>query len=200
VKAIVSIRVIVAALAGSCVWTLGCWMPVGAQGMPDPVALQAAQRDAMKALAPLNGLWRGPATITRPDGSKITIMHTERIGPMLDGTLTVIEGRGYEADGRVSFNAFAVVSFDPAAKGYTMRAHAHGHASDFAFKPTADGFVWEIPAGPNVVRYTAVVKDGRFREVGEFIAPDKPPRKVFEMDLERLGSTDWPAGGAVPAR
>lgn len=28
----------------------------------------------------------------------------------------------------------------------------------------------------------------------------QPPRQFFEMNLTRLGDTDWPAGGAVAAK
>ncbi|HSQ60043.1 MAG TPA: DUF1579 domain-containing protein [Acidobacteriota bacterium] len=171
-----------------------------AQGRPDPAALLAAQREAMKALASMNGVWRGPAWTIRPDGGKHEITQTERIGPFLDGTLKVIEGRGYDADGTVSFNAFGVVSFDPAKKAYAMRSHAQGQSGDFVFTPTADGYSWEIPAGPMTIRYTATIKDGVLHEVGDRIVPGKDPVRFFEMTLTRVGDTDWPAGGAVPMK
>jgi hypothetical protein len=41
-----------------------------------------------------------------------------------------------------------------------MRSYAQGRVGDFAFKPTADGFAWEIPAGPVTIRYTATIKEG----------------------------------------
>ena len=50
------------------------------------------------------------------------------------------------------------------------------------------------------IRYTAVVKDGVWREVGDRIAPDKEPVRFFEMTLKRVGHTDWPAGGAISPR
>ena len=68
-------------------------------------------------------------------------------------------------------------------------------------KVTADGYIWEVPAGPGaIVRYTAVYKDGLWVETGEMIAGDKPGVKVFEMDLRRVSDTDWPAAGAVPMK
>ena len=77
---------------------------------PDAKGMMDAQREGMKALGALDGVWRGPAWTLMPNGEKHTITQTERVGTFLDGTIRVIEGRGYEADGRVSFNAFAVVS------------------------------------------------------------------------------------------
>ena len=67
-------------------------------------------------------------------------------------------------------------------------------------KPTADGYVWEIPAGPATIRYTAVVKDGTFHEVGDRLVAGQPPIRMFDMMLARVGDTTWPAAGAVPAR
>jgi hypothetical protein len=49
-----------------------------------------------------------------------------------------------------------------------------------------------------MLRYTATVRDGVWTEIGERIVEGKPPVRTFEMRLKRIGSTDWPAGGAVP--
>jgi hypothetical protein len=168
-----------------------------AQGPPDPKVLIAAQREGMTPLAYMDGVWRGPATTTLPSGEVHNITQTERIGPFLDGSVKVIEGRGYEPDGRVGFNALGVISYDPAAKRYTMRSYAQGYQGDFVITPTADGYTWEIPAGPMTIRYTAVVKDGKWREVGDRIMPGRAPVRFFEMNLVRIGGSDWPGAGAI---
>ena len=168
-----------------------------AQGRPDSVALIAAQREAMAALQAMNGVWRGTAWTLLPSGEKHNIIQTERIGPMLDGSVKVIEGRGYEPDGRLSFNAFAVISFNPATRAYNFRSHALGLSGDFVIAPTADGYSWEIPAGPATIRYTAVIKDGTLREVGDRTVPGREPQRFFEMTLQRVGDSDWPAAGAI---
>jgi hypothetical protein len=167
------------------------------QGMPDPQVLIKAQRDGMAPLSYMDGVWRGPATTTLPSGEVHAITQTERIGSFLDGSVKVIEGRGYEPDGRVGFNAFGVISYDPAAKTYTMRSYAQGFHGDFVLTPTADGYVWEIPAGPTTLRYTAVIKDGKWREVGDRIIPGRAPVRFFEMNLVRIGDSDWPGAGAI---
>ena len=164
---------------------------------PDPAAAIADQRKAMAPLAYMDGVWRGPAWIILPSGEKHTITQTERIGPFLDGSIKVFEGRGYEADGKIGFNAFAVISYNPASRAYSLHSYAEGQVGDFAFKPNADGFVWEISAGPMTIRYTAVVKDGAWREVGDRILPGREPVRFFEMNLKRVGNTDWPVAGAV---
>ncbi len=179
--------------------TVGAWQSAFAQGRPDPAKLIAAEREAMAALAFMDGVWRGPAWTLLPSGEKHTLTQTERIGPFLDGSVKVIEGRGYDADGKLAFNSFGTISYSPATRAYTMHSHAQGNVGDFALTPTADGFVWivSIPAGQMTIRYTAVVKDGAWRETGERIMPGKEPVRFFEMNLKRVGDTDWPAGGAI---
>lgn len=168
------------------------------QGRPDSAALIAAQREAMAPLAVMDGVWRGPAWTILPSGEKHVITQTERIGPFLSGSIKVIEGRGYEADGRVGFNAFGIVSYNPTTRAYTLHSHAMGNVGDFVLKPTADGYTWEIPAGPTMtIRYTATIKDGAWREVGDRIQEGKEPVRFFEMNLKRVGDSDWPAAGAI---
>jgi hypothetical protein len=171
----------------------------GASGQerPDPATLIAAQREAMARLAMMDGVWRGPGWTLLPSGEKHIITQTERIGPFLDGSVKVIEGRGYEPDGMVSFNAFATISYDPGAHAYTMHSYAMGNVGDFVLKPTQDGYVWEIPAGPATIRYEAVIKNGSWRQVGDRIVPGNGPVRIFEMNLTRVGDTSWPAAGAV---
>lgn len=169
----------------------------GQQGRPDPAATMASQREAMLRLAFMDGVWRGPAWTILPSGEKHTITQTERIGPFLDGSVKVIEGRGYDPDGKVTFNAFGIISYNPNTRAYTLRSYAQGQVGDFTLTPSADGYAWEIPAGPMVIRYTAVIKDGAWREVGDRIAPGKDPVRFFEMNLKRVGDANWPAGGAI---
>lgn len=184
-----------------CGWILfvGVAVPpcASAQDRPAPGPLLAAQREAMSALKAMDGTWRGSAWTLLPSGEKHTIVQTERIGPFLDGAVKVIEGRGYSPDGKLSFNSFGTVSYNPATKTYSLRSHAMGQVGDFAFAPTADGYTWEIPAGPATIRYTAVIKDGQLREVGDRTMPGREPVRFFEMTLQRLGDSDWPAAGAI---
>ena len=169
-----------------------------AQRPPDPAVLIAAQRDAMRPLAKMDGVWRGSAWAILQSGEKHPITQTERIGPFLDGSIKVVEGRGYDTDGKVSFNAFGVISYDPGSKAYTLHSYAQGRAGDFPMTLTADGYTWEIPAGPMKIRYTAVIKPDSWREIGEYIAPGKEPAQFFEMNLKRVGDTAWPLAGAIP--
>lgn len=180
--------------------TLTVSLTASAQERSDPATLIAAQREAMARLSVMDGVWRGPAWTILSSGEKHNITQTERIGPFLDGSIKVIEGRGYEPDGRVGFNAFGVVSYDPAKKAYSLHSHAQGRVGDFELKPITDGYFWEIPAGPMTIRYTATIKDGAWLEVGDRIMPGKEPVRFFEMNLKRVGDNTWPAAGAVPPK
>jgi hypothetical protein len=185
-------------LVGALLMAAGVAM---AQAPPGAADLVNSQREAMKALAAMNGAWRGEATTLLPGGERRTLTQTERIGPFLDGSVKVIEGRGYDANGRVVFNSFGIISFDPATKTYSLRSYAHGRKGDFPLRPNADGYAWEVPAGPGaIVRYTATIKDNRLHEVGDRIVGGAEPVRVFEMRLERIGDTDWPEQGALAPR
>ncbi len=167
------------------------------QGRPDPAVLLTAQKAALAKLSFMDGVWKGSAWTILPSGEKHILTQTERVGPFLDGAVKVVEGRGYAADGSLAFNAFGTISFDPAKSAYSIHSYAMGNAGDFALTPTADGFVWEIPAGPMTIRYTATVKDGRWTEVGDRVMAGKEPMRFYEMSLERQGDTKWPAEGAI---
>ena len=167
-----------------------------AQTPPDPAARIAEQKAAMKALARMDGVWRGPAVTTGAGGRKIEVTQTERSGPLLDGVLHVVEGRGYNADGTTGFNAFGVISYDP-AKGYSMRSYAMGQAGDFPMTLTPTAAVWTIPAGPATLRYTITAQNGVWHEVGERVVEGQPPTPFFEMTLKRIGDSAWPSAGAI---
>jgi hypothetical protein len=170
------------------------------QRRPDPAALLAAEREALARFSYMDGAWRGTGWTVLPSGEKHTSTQTERIGPFLDGSVKVIEGRGYDGDGKVTFNALGILSYKPDARACSLRSYAMGNAGDFVLTPTEDGYVWEMPAGPSTIRYTTVVKDGTWKEVGDRLKPGNEPVQFFEMTLGRVGDTDWPVGGAVPPR
>ena len=141
----------------------------------------------MRVFAALDGTWRGPAWTLQPNGDKRAITQTERIGPFLDGSVKIIEGRG-------------IVSYDASRRSFTLHSHAQGRVGDFPFRPTDDGYAWEIAMGPTTIRYVATIKDGTLREVGDLVAPGREPVRIFEMTLTRIGDSAWPAAGQVPMR
>ncbi|HYI39753.1 MAG TPA: DUF1579 domain-containing protein [Allosphingosinicella sp.] len=169
-----------------------------AAGVWNPQSRIDAQREAMKALAFMDGAWRGRAqTEQMPSG----FVHTERSGPLLDASVRLIEGRSYDEKGATRFNAFAVISYDPARRAYSMRSYALGYAGDFPLTVRPDGYSWTQPAGPGaVIRYVATVKGGEWVEIGHRSVGDGVPEKVFEMRVRRIGSTNWPQDDAVGPR
>ena len=156
----------------------------------------AEQRAAMQTLSWMDGEWVGEATISMGPGRTTTHPHTERIGPMLGGSIKVIEGRS-AGEGEPSFNAFAVVSWDDATDRYMMRSYANGHVGDYPLEATADGFAWSTPSRGGEMRYVTTFKDGEWVEIGEMVMPGRDPFRVIELRLRRLGDTDWPAGDPV---
>jgi hypothetical protein len=169
-------------------------------GPPDPMALMAAEREAMGKLAMLDGAWRGTAWTITPRG-KVEVVHTERVGLMLAGTVRMIEGRSYLPNGTIPFVALGIISFNPGNGTYRMRSYAQGMAGDFALAVTADGYAWEVPAGPGaVIRYRATVAGGAWKEVGFRVVNDGAPVQIFEMNLKRIGETRFPVGEPVPMR
>jgi hypothetical protein len=169
---------------------------------PDPAATMAAQKAAMAKLARLDGVWRGPAWTFLASGVKQDAIQTERIGPFLDGTVKVVEGRGYDPKtGAAIFNALGVISYDPAKDAYNLRTYAQGSSGDFKLTPTDDGYIWEIAAGPAMtIRYTVVITETTWREVGDRIMQNSPPVRFMEMTLTKSGSSDWPGAGSVPMK
>jgi hypothetical protein len=81
-----------------------------------------------------------------------------------------------------------------------MHAFTDGRMGVYPLTVTADGFIWEIPAGPGKMRYVATFKEGEWREVGTFEMHGRPPRQTVDMRLRRIGASDWPAAGTVPVK
>lgn len=173
-------------------------VPAGAPVSRDPAAMIKAEAEAMARLKFMDGAWRGPA-VTQTRAGERRVTQTERIGPMLGGTIKVIEGRGFTEGQAIGFHAFGVVSYDPQKQAYEFRSYAQGYAGTFPFEATPTGYVWSTPAASGSVRYTATITATTWNEVGDLIAEGKPPVRIFEMDLKRVGDSDWPEAGALTA-
>ena len=173
-------------------------VPAAASAQEMYPAGTAEQRQAMQTLSWMDGEWVGEATIFMGPGAGEGHPHTERIGPMLGGSIKVIEGRSADGpDGAPTFNAFAVVSWDDANDRYMMRSYANGQAGDFPLEATADGFSWTAPARGGEMRYVTTFKDGEWVEIGHFVMPGREPMPVIELRLRRRGDTGWPAADPV---
>lgn len=170
-----------------------------AAGPWDPPSRLAAQREAMQALAFLDGAWRGGAQAQ--EAGEGSFVQTERVGTLLGGTVRLVEGRGYDGRGETVFNALGIISYDPVRRVYSMRSYAMGYAGDYPLSVRPDGFSWSHPAEPGTtMRYTATIRGDEWHEIGERIVGDGTPVRMFEMRLRRIGQAEWPQGGAVPPR
>jgi len=117
---------------------------------------------------------------------------------MLEGAIKVIEGRSYGGGDFDPFNAFAIISFDGSTQTYGMRSFAIGRVGDFPLTLTDDGFTATIPAEPKtIIRCAAVIKNGDWRETGDYVAEGQNAVPFFEMTLKRLGPSSWPNASAV---
>ncbi len=183
-------------MKNAAVLLLLVFMSVATAQTPDPNVIEQQKKEVSR-LDMMNGQWRGEGWIFLPTGKRQELTQTERVGPLLDGAIKVIEGRGYDADGKTQFNAFAVISYDSKKKQLVMRSYAQGRVGDFPMLVTKEGYTWEIPAGPAKIRYTSKISDGDWLEYGERIVPDRKPIRFFEMKLKRLKKTDWPAADKV---
>lgn len=180
------------------VLALAVALPVAAHAQAADTAAMAAQAEAMHKLDWMHGKWRGEARMQMPGGKELVVTHTERVGTLLGGTITLIEGKSFGADGKVPFNAFAVISYDPAAKAFAMASHTGGRSGSFAMTVIDKGYAWEVPAGPDArVRYQASFDGTTWTETGDFVAGGQPPRPFFRMTLKRVGDSDWPMAGSM---
>ena len=169
-----------------------------------PLAAQAtnaslleAQSKAMAALSFLDGEWAGPAEANEPAGV-LRMTQTERSGTLLGGTVRLVEGRSFDTSGKTLFNAFAVISYDTRTKRFLITSHASGYTTSTNLKVMANGFEWEVPAGPKAtMHFKAVVEGGVWTETGDLVGSDGQPRRTFEMKVRKLRPTSWPAGKPV---
>lgn len=187
--------------AGVWAWGLALTalaLPAAAQAQNADPAAMTAQADAMHKLDWMHGKWRGEARMQMPGAGEKVVTHTERVGTLLDGTVTVIEGKSFDTAGKVPFNAFAVISYDARTRSYAIQSYAGGRSGSFPMTLVDKGYSWEVPAGPKAkVQYKAVFDGTTWTETGDFVAEGQPGRPFFKMVLKRVGDSDWPMAGSM---
>ena len=160
--------------------------------------LQTKQQSAMQALAFLDGEWVRPAEAHERTGT-FRMTQTERVGTLLDGTVRLVEGRAFDKEGKTLFNAFAVISYDVQSSRYVITSYASGYTTATELMVNPDGFEWEVPAGPGAkMHFSAVVKNGTWTEVGDYLGADGAKKRTFQMTVKRSGNSKWPGGTVVP--
>jgi hypothetical protein len=144
----------------------------------------AVEREAMQRLAFLAGHWSGPVTIRRGPGEPIHLTQTEQIEYRLDGLVMLIEGKSTGQDGKAQFEALATIAYDDTSHSYRFRAYNEGHYVDTELTVTADGFSWDMDAGPaHIVNTMHLTAKGEWQETTEVTFGNNPPRRSVEMLL-----------------
>jgi hypothetical protein len=166
---------------------------------PQPSKRLKAQQDAMKELAFLDGEWRGTSRVMRKDGWA-PMVQTGRVGTMLDGTVLMIEAKGYEADGRLSFDVLRIISYEPETQSYSMRSYQSGRVRDHVLSLTDNGVAWDSDSGNGAIRYEASVKNGAWTETATRMPARGEPETYVEVKLKRQRSSSWPQAGGVGAK
>jgi hypothetical protein len=167
-------------------------LPAAAQAQAPSQA--ATAKAEMKKLNFLAGQWQGEGWIDVGQGQRRTFRQSETVQSKLDGLLFVIDGLGKgklpgSDEEVVVHNAFAVLSYDEAAKRF--RWHAYRADGLFVDADTVVGdnqMVWSFanPRGGKI-RFTIKLTDkGRWHEVGEFSPDGSAWRQFFEMTLEKM--------------
>lgn len=163
-------------------------------------SLLAPHQAAMKALAGLDGVWRGQGRTFSAAGEQTTFTQTIRVGSIGEGAVKLLEGRSYGADARAYGYNVEIMSFAPSTATYALRLYAQGTLGDVPIKPVNGGFTLEYPDGAATVRFTITVTADTWHEIAERRLPGAEPFRFLELNLRRIASTDWPAAGMARPR
>jgi hypothetical protein len=148
-----------------------------------------AQRSAMKKLGFLIGRWAGEAQLLSGQGQPIILAQTEDAQYRLDGLILSIEGVGRtKADGKVSLQAFAIISYDDESGSYRLRAFNDGRFLECEVKlaDEGNGIAWGFTLGQ--VRTNSKLRmtdQGDWTELTEISIGSGPPRKLMELTVGR---------------
>ena len=146
-----------------------------------------AQREAMKKLSFLVGIWSGEARMLRGPGEPVEMIQTEEARYKLDGLLLVIEGIGrIKSDGKLALQALGIVSYDDETGTYHMRAFNDGRwlETDVTLAPSGKELAWGFTLGEIKTRSTLRINEnGEWTELHEITIGYQPPRKFMEVTV-----------------
>ncbi len=182
-------------------------VPLLAQGQVDP----APAIEAVRQAAFLEGSWSGEGWIQMGPAPKEEFTQTETVESMLGGAVMLIEGVGH-SKGEDSTNkvhhALAVISFDPLNETLVFSSYVAGRPRlDLVPKVAPNTFKWGFsPPNGGEIRYSIVIEDGVWHEMGEYSRDGESWHQFFEMHLTKLGTSgrsepaSQGASGAVEAQ
>jgi hypothetical protein len=150
-----------------------------------------AQPEVDETLAPfafMVGQWAGPAWLMTPDGERQPLHQTERVQPMLGGTILLIEGTGREGgpEGAIVFQAVGILSYDADADQYYLDAFRDGRHVRAEMTSVAHGAEWGFDVGGRQIRNVMRLEDGRWYETSDVVLENGSSFRVVEFTLERV--------------
>jgi len=160
--------------------------PVLAQATVDPTpAIEAVTQAAF-----LEGNWAGEGWIQMGQGPKEEFTQTETVESMLGGAVMLIEGVGHskgEDSTKKVHHALALISFDPVRDELVFSSYVAGRPRlDLVPEVAPNTFKWGFsPPNGGEIRYSIVIEDGVWHEVGEFSRDGESWFQFFEMHLKR---------------
>ena len=149
-------------------------------------------KQEMQKLAYMAGKWKGEASMRQPNGTLLKVNQEEDIQLKLDGTILVIEGTGRNPeDGKVSFNAYAIVSYDQQKKELKLRSHVmNGNQTEAYFKILEENhFEWGFDLPNNAkIKYDIKLNptDKSWVENGQYSPDGNIWYPYIEMKLKKL--------------
>lgn len=122
---------------------------------------------AKLALLPIKeGEWTGIG-VQQFGPNRYEVDQYEKITPMLDGSVFLIEGIGKDK-GVIRHHALATLSYDPATQKYLLRTFKDGYVVDAETELKEDGsFIWSMQNSRGTTRYTVRMVEGNWLEKGE---------------------------------
>lgn len=151
------------------------------------VSAQMTSEQALGKISFIEGQWQGTANVTTSPGQNLVLEQYENVELRLSGRLLSIEGRGY-IEGKLEFNAFAVVTFNESNQEYEMQSWLSSGEKTEAYIKVHNDDLWEwgfdIPQGK--VRYFITLNEkGQWSEKGEFSPDGSAWYPSFNMLLDK---------------
>ncbi len=133
-------------------------------------------KEKIQALRFMEGDWAGSGWVMTQEAGRVEFTQKEKITFALNGSLLQIAGQGWNPEGKMIHNAYAVISYDPIANEYAMHSFLeNGRQTKAQFEPQGDGEIkWWFspnPGQPTIIEYTINISEDTWVEKGRY-SPD----------------------------
>lgn len=147
-----------------------------------------AVKTKLDKLSSLVGTWEGTGWYQQGPDKRYEIRQTENVESKLNGTLLLVEGRGFVNDS-LAFNAMAFFSYNPYKKQYVIESHLMDGKATVAtgFFRENGSFEWgfTFPNNQGQIRYIINFDENNWHESGEYSRDGNQWFKTFEMNLTK---------------